>query len=93
MFQSNKNPPPYSYEYEATSAFIIATGITTGFFSMGIFGACWIYDISNIKEFNYKLQKWAGTTQSSSILLDADKNLDDETNTIIKELESIFNKK
>ena len=51
MFQLNYLVPKTVYKTEALNAFVFATGITLGLFSMVITGSCWLWDISSLKEF------------------------------------------
>ncbi|SMN18257.1 similar to Saccharomyces cerevisiae YER093C-A AIM11 Protein of unknown function [Maudiozyma saulgeensis] len=52
IFHSNNNPPKSIYQGEATKALMLSSGLSLGLFSMFIFGGCWIYDISTLKEFS-----------------------------------------
>lgn len=52
IFHTNNNPPNQIYQGEATKALALSSGLSVGLFSMFIFGGCWFYDVSTLKEFS-----------------------------------------
>ncbi|EDO19554.1 hypothetical protein Kpol_1018p87 [Vanderwaltozyma polyspora DSM 70294] len=90
MFQANNQPQRFSYQSEAMSAFLFATGMTTGVFSMAIFGSCWIFNISTPKEFSSSLRSWMGLSDLSQ---DSGNDiLDEESSNLIEQLTNSYNK-
>ncbi|CCK69465.1 Aim11p KNAG_0C03610 [Huiozyma naganishii CBS 8797] len=52
-FQANHVIPPMnsSTKLIAPQAVALSTGLSAGFFSMVVFGTCWIFDINSVQEF------------------------------------------
>ena len=69
-FDSNDRIPPPLLRGEAAKAFLLSTGITTGLFSMILFGGCWIFNISTPNEFRSKMEKMFRRSEEQNNLMD-----------------------
>lgn len=69
LFQANHIPPPFSKKQEALAAIGYGTLLSTTAFSMFIFGAAWVGDISSIKEFGRKMGDFFGGTENQKKVL------------------------
>lgn len=61
LFQGN-HAPPLSYNFATDAAVAVGTGtlLCGSVSSMVIFGSCWILDVSNFKEFGWKMKSMMG---------------------------------
>lgn len=61
LFQGNHSPP-LSYNFTSDAAVAVGTGtlLCGSVSSMFIFGTCWIIDVSNFKEFGWKMKSLMG---------------------------------
>lgn len=85
MFQLNYRAPPFSYKGEATTALVLATGLSTGGLAMMVFGGCWIANISTFPEFSFKLKQLMGQE-----IEPAQPSMDAETAQVVSQLEDIL---
>lgn len=61
LFQGNHSPP-LSYNFTTDAAVAVGTGtlLCGSVSSMMIFGSCWIMDVSNFKEFGWRMKSILG---------------------------------
>lgn len=91
MFELNYKRPPYSYQGEAISALAYGSGLSIGGFSMTIFGACWIMDVSTFPEVSIKLKEMMGESSERNKVTNME--LDEDTKKVTEALESLFNRR
>lgn len=60
MFNANHIPPQFSFQRDAIFAVTHASLLATSAFAMAITGVWWSWDVSNIKEFGYKIKRSLG---------------------------------
>lgn len=81
FFQGN-HLPPTSYNFTADAAAAVANGslLCGSVSSMTIFGTCWVMDVSNFKEFGWRMKSWLGGDEKEKQLSQAP--MDEESSTV-----------
>lgn len=87
-FNANHQPPPFSFQRDAMAAISHATCLAVSSFAMGITGVCWLWNVSTIKEFTFKLKKKLGGVDSEDKL--SSLPMDQETKDIQLTLSKFF---
>ncbi|CCH45192.1 putative membrane protein [Wickerhamomyces ciferrii] len=89
LFNSNHVPPPFSFQQDAISAIALSTVLSVSSFSMGVTGVAWTWDVSNVKEFTYKLKQKLGGVESEKQI--SETKLDDESVTLQDAINAFIN--
>lgn len=89
FYQHNHVPPKFNFYHDAMGAVTHATLLATTSMGMLISGGFWFYDISNLKEFTYKMKMFLGGDEAEREL----KNMpeDEESKELSKTLKSLLN--
>lgn len=92
LFQGNHQPPlSYNFTMDATVAVGTGTMLCGSVSSMLAFGTCWILDVSNFKEFGWRMKALMGGTEKEQKL--AEMPMDDDTAYIQDGLNDILDGK
>lgn len=89
LFNANHVPPPFSFHKDAISAIAYSSVLATSSFAMAVSGVCWTWDVSNVKEFTYKLKKKLGGDAKEKELSEAE--LDEESLSLQDAINSFIN--
>lgn len=92
LFQGN-HFPPLSYNFTTDAAVAVGTGtlLCGSVTGMTVFGLCWILDVSNIKEFGWRMKSMLGGWELEKKLSEAP--MDEESSYIQDSLNDILDGK
>lgn len=89
LFSANHIPPAFSFQRDAMLAVTHATCLATSGFAMAITGISWTWDVSNAKEFGFKLKRFLGGDVNEQKLSEAP--MDEESLTVQDAINRIMN--
>lgn len=88
FYQHNHVPPKFSFHKDAMGAVTHATLLSTCSMGMAISGAFWYYDISNIKEFTFRMKAFLGGEEAERELRNMPE--DPETKELTDSLDALL---
>lgn len=89
LFNANHIPPAFSFQRDAMLAVTHATCLATSGFAMAVTGVCWSWDVSNAKEFGFKLKRVLGGDVSEKRI--SETPFDEESLTVQDAIYKIMN--
>ncbi|ODV95475.1 hypothetical protein PACTADRAFT_50191 [Pachysolen tannophilus NRRL Y-2460] len=78
-YQHNHVPPPFSFYRDALTAVTLSTLLAISTTSMFVTGSFWYLDISNFKEFSFRLKKYLGGEEKETELMKLPLDKDSES--------------
>lgn len=90
-FESNIRIPNKITRPLGPQAIVLSTGVSTGLFTMLLFGGCWIGDVDNVEEFTTGLRKLLSPLNRNKAV--QDKLITEGDDTTLKEIWDSFKDK
>jgi hypothetical protein len=89
LFNANHIPPQFSFQRDAIFAVTHASLLATSSFAMAITGVWWSWDVSNIKEFGFKIKRVLGGDSNEQMISDIP--LDEESAAVQDAINKFLN--